>query len=251
MRALRALVSAFSYFTVIPLGRLAAGPAPDAYALSFLPVVGAVIGAITALLVTLASHAPPLVAWVPVIALVAPIALTGAIHLDGFLDCCDGLLVTASPQRRLEILHDPRHGTFAVAGMFVLGVVWIAALSFIPLARVAEAVLFAAVLSRLGAILNAWFFPYGRGGTRASAFESRPSVAIVAVAGAIVAILAESALGWSGVLLLPLAAVVAVACALFASRRLGGGITGDVYGAIVVVTEVAVLIAFPLLTAHL
>jgi adenosylcobinamide-GDP ribazoletransferase len=40
------------------------------------------------------------------------------------------------------------------------------------------------------------------------------------------------------------ALVVALLVAWFAALRLNGGISGDVYGAIIEITEVAVLIAF-------
>src|SRR5262245_61596780 len=44
-------------------------------------------------------------------------ALTGGLHLDGLADCCDGLLATATPERRLEIMRDPRLGAFGVTGL--------------------------------------------------------------------------------------------------------------------------------------
>ena len=57
----------------------------------------------------------PAVAAVLVVALWA--VLTGGLHLDGLADCCDGLLVSAPHERRLEIMRDPRVGSFAVIGL--------------------------------------------------------------------------------------------------------------------------------------
>lgn len=46
--------------------------------------------------------------------------LTGGLHLDGFADSCDALLCSASPERRIEILHDSRLGAFATIGLILL-----------------------------------------------------------------------------------------------------------------------------------
>lgn len=46
--------------------------------------------------------------------------LTGGLHLDGFADSCDALLCSASPERRIEILHDSRLGAFASIGLILL-----------------------------------------------------------------------------------------------------------------------------------
>ena len=47
-------------------------------------------------------------------------ALSGGLHLDGWADCCDGLLNASAPARRLEIMKDPRLGTFGGAGLVLL-----------------------------------------------------------------------------------------------------------------------------------
>lgn len=44
-----------------------------------------------------------------------PLLLTKAFHLDGFLDCADGLLCDTSPERRRSIMKDSRIGAFAFA----------------------------------------------------------------------------------------------------------------------------------------
>ena len=43
-----------------------------------------------------------------------PVIVTGGIHLDGFADTCDALASCASPEKKQEILKDPRCGAFAV-----------------------------------------------------------------------------------------------------------------------------------------
>jgi adenosylcobinamide-GDP ribazoletransferase len=107
------------------------------------------------------------------------IVLSGAVHLDGFLDACDALVASVPPERRLEIMKDPRHGTFAVAGFAVVGAWWIAALATIPAAQLPAALAFAGGASRCAAVLTAYVLPYGRAGASARAFETRPPVAVL------------------------------------------------------------------------
>jgi adenosylcobinamide-GDP ribazoletransferase len=240
-RALRACADAFAYFTVLPAGRFASAGAPDAYALSFLPFVGAIVGGIAGG-IGYAAFAVLHVNWAFAVAWAAAIGLTGAIHVDGFLDACDGLLVTATPQRRLEIMTDPRHGTFAVVGMAVLTVFWLIALAPVPPERLPLVLAWSGALARLAVVPNAWAFPYARGGAMSATFASRPSFVLFALSFALV-----EALAWFvaplALLTAPVAIVLALIGGVWASRRLGGGLTGDVYGAIVVKLEVLALLS--------
>jgi adenosylcobinamide-GDP ribazoletransferase len=246
-RALAALAAAFSYFTVIPLGALIDASAPDALALSFLPLAGAVVGAIAGAVgfgvwhLTQAGIPTVIAAWI------AGIALTGAIHVDGFLDSCDGLLVAAPPARRLEIVRDPHHGTFALVGMAMLSACWMAALGAQDLARLPLVLAMSGALARESAVLVAWIYPYARAGEVTRAFRGRPNVSVFVLSA-----LGIVALAWwvspRALVACALAPLVAVGIAAWAARRLGGGLVGDVYGAIVVVAEVVVLAVLPVLT---
>jgi adenosylcobinamide-GDP ribazoletransferase len=245
LRALRACADAFAYFTVIPMGRLANGPAPDAYALSFLPFVGAAAGALagaTGYAVFALFH----VGWAFAVAWAAAIGITGAIHVDGFLDSCDGLLVTATPARRLEIMTDPRHGTFAVVGMAILAVFWLLALAPIAPERLPLLLAWSGALSRLAVLPNAWIFPYARAGAMASTFSSLPNVVVFILGFALV-----EGLAWyvapAATAFAPIAILLAVGGGRWAAGRLGGGLTGDVYGATVVTLEVLALLAASLI----
>ncbi|GAC1310319.1 MAG: hypothetical protein NVSMB19_24490 [Vulcanimicrobiaceae bacterium] len=172
----------------------------------------------------------------------AGIVFTGALHLDGFLDGCDAFVASVSPERRHEILKDPRHGTFAVAGMFVAGTLWYAALNALPPRAYPALAAYAAALARLAAVLNAYVYPYGRGGAITPAFAVKPPVTPLVCQAALLA-LAGFALGPPLVLALPVAAALALLLGGSIARRLGGGLVGDAYGFIIVVLEVGTLVA--------
>lgn len=233
--------AAFGYFSILPVGRIASGPAPDAAALVALPIVGAVLGALAGLVGLGAGFVVPH-AIAAALTLGAAVVLTGALHLDGFLDGCDAFVASVSPERRLEILKDPRHGTFAVAGMFVAGSLWLAALVALPSHAYPALLAFAGGVSRLGAVLNAFAFPYARGGTVTRAFAARPAVAPLVVQGVALA-LAGYAIFPPFVAAVPIAAAVALVLGRSIARRLGGGLVGDAYGFVIVVLEIAVLVA--------
>jgi adenosylcobinamide-GDP ribazoletransferase len=83
---------------------------------SLFPLIGLVIGAITAGVFALAAEVLP-IGPAAALALVAGILVTGAFHLDGLADSADALVGGTTPERRLEILKDSRHGTYGVAAI--------------------------------------------------------------------------------------------------------------------------------------
>ncbi len=147
--------------------------APDAVALAWLPLVGIAIGGVAGLAAWGVSFVAP-ESFVIATAFGLTIVASGAVHLDGFLDSCDALVASVPPERRLEIMKDPRHGTFAVAGLAVAAVWWLAGLVAIPAAVLPWALAFAGGAARLASVLNAYAIPYGRAGASARTFEARP-----------------------------------------------------------------------------
>jgi len=233
------LRDAFGYFTIVPVGDV---DAPDARALVWLPLVGAVVGAVAGgAAYGVARVAPPALALAVAFAL--PILLTGALHVDGFLDGCDAFFASVPAARRLEILRDPRHGTYALAGGAIAAAFWIAAVSCIAPARLALALACAGASARLGAISLARFVPYGRAGEPAPALRGRPSIIGLTI-GLVFVLCVGAAMGVRGAIIVPAALAFAVLAGLFARRQLGGGLTGDAYGFSIVVAEVAGLVAF-------
>ena len=244
-RAGRAFLEVLGYFTTLPAFGAVRGPAPDAYALSFLPGAGAVVGAISGFAAWGASYVLPHGLTVA-IAFALTLLLTGAIHVDGFLDSCDALFASVPVQRRLEIMKDPRHGTFAVACMAVLTVAWVAALWPFDAQLYPLLLTFSGMAGRMSAAALAFNFPYARGGEISRQLDGKPSAFVLLACAVIAAALAYAIVPWGPVVLagaFVLARLIGTGCA----RALGGGLTGDAYGFTIVIVEVSVLAAF---TAH-
>jgi adenosylcobinamide-GDP ribazoletransferase len=234
---------AFSYFSILPAGFRGA---PRASALAWLPLVGAVVGGIAggvAQLATIVFGHPIGVA----LAFGLSIALTGALHVDGFLDASDALGASVSPERRREILKDPRHGTFAVANFAVAAALWLGALAALDPGKLAIGTAAAAAAARWCIVWLAYAQPYGDAGaepgagTLAGALRARPPWPVTALMTLLVFGLALAYAPWAG--LAPLTGLVVLLGAPSARRRLGGVLGGDMYGAGIVVAEIVVLLA--------
>lgn len=178
------------------------------------------------------------------------VVLTGAMAEDGLADAADGLFGGHTSERRLEIMRDSRHGTYGVAALClylllrVLAIGAIAAAS--PLAG-AAVWLAAMVISRSGSLLlPLLLLPARPDGASASAGQvSRPSFLIGAGFAAILALLlASPVVGLVGALLALVAAGAVAFICLSLCRRLVGGHTGDLIGAVQALLELGALTVF-------
>ncbi|MCX7838831.1 MAG: adenosylcobinamide-GDP ribazoletransferase [Anaerolineae bacterium] len=201
----------------------------------YFPLIGLLIGAIlVAAQFALRVVFSPLVA--AALVLVVWVALSGALHLDGFTDACDALFAATTRERRLEILRDVHLGTFGAVGLMLLLIVKFAALasatSFAP-------ILLAPVLGRWAMVFAATF-PLARSSGMAVMFRAGLSRCIVFIATMFTALVCAM-FGARGVIAFVVAFAVALFIARLAQNRLGG-LTGDIYGMICESVEVTVLV---------
>ena len=238
---------AVQFLTTVPV-RLRDQKAPDALgpAMAWFSVVGLLIGGVLAgvdyvlrlVLPATVSAALLLIVWV---------VLTGALHLDGFLDCCDGLLGAKSADRRLEILRDSRVGAFAVVGGVCLLLLKYTVLLELPDAWRTRALVVIPALTRAVMVFAARAYPNARSGSGLGGlFRSGLGWGHVMIAGAVAVVSASVALGWIGVGLAGVVWVLCIAVAWLTQRRIPG-LTGDVYGAINEITEVGAMLFLILL----
>lgn len=240
MNIIRTLRIAFGLMTTLPLrlpGDWSAGDSGRASV--WYPLVGLVIGALT-WLVWKGSMIlfPSLVAGI--ITLLAWVALTGGLHLDGLADCCDGLFVSASVERRLEIMKDPHLGAFGAIGLILVLLLKGATLSTLTPAT-SFGILLAASLARW-CILPAGLLPLARAGGMGADFTSGFHRSFVYI-GALLPLGLAMILGTRGFISL-LAGLAAAALVLWLAKSRIGGVTGDVFGMVVEVVETVVLLVF-------
>jgi len=179
-------------------------------------------------------------------ALLVPILVSGAIHLDGFCDTCDALSSHQSRERKLEILKDSHTGAFAIICCCLYLLLFLAVWTEAETAGRAGLVLaLSPVLSRSLSGLFAATLPNARGSGLLATFtqpmDARRArlilgVWVTACAGAMLALDLELGLG----------AVLGggLVCLYYVrmSRRQFGGITGDLAGFFLQLCELAMVL---------
>lgn len=157
---------------------------------------------------------------------------SGGLHLDGLADAADGLLASGDRERRLAAMRDSRTGAFGVAAVGLVVLLEFSALSSIPPADRAVALVIAVTLSRWALSLAVWSFPAARADGLGAVFARQVVALDILIAsatmGLIVGTLAPPAVATAGVVV---AVLVVLALGSLARARVGG-LTGDVYGAI-------------------
>jgi len=233
---MNALWIAIGFLTTLPVPSHNLTPDAMRRAAPWFPVVGLGSGALLAGAAGAAGWIfPPAVTAVLVVALWA--ALTGALHLDGLADCGDGLLPPVSRERRLEIMRDPSVGAFGVTVLVLVLLLKTAALANLTVTW--PALLLAPLWARW-LILVAARRPSARpGGMGASLGPVLDAQRL-----ALVALLPLALTGGVGMWHWPViaaagAAVLAALGVLWLAQRRLGGVTGDVFGAVVEVSEAA------------
>ncbi len=239
---MRSLLFALGFLTSIPVRT----PAPLAGDLGraaiWFPLVGVIIGVVLVVAqLILTRFFAPLLAGALIV--VVWIALTGGLHLDGLADCGDGLLSATSRERRLEIMRDPRLGTF---GRMVLIMHLLIKTLAVASLTAPIALLFAPALARWLMLFVAQQ-PAARPGGLGAAFSAAlPKESWI---GAAIVPLVLIVPGAPRSIYAALAAALATFGIVYLARSRLGGVTGDVFGLTIEVVEVVVLLVFCINTA--
>ncbi len=243
-------IAALQFLTSIPLpwqGKIS----PEALrrSLSYFPVIGLIIGFILAgvdwlLLLVL----PPAV--VNALLIVSLVLITGALHLDGLADTCDGIASHKTVAERLAIMHDSRSGAFGVVGVVLLLLVKYVALNNLPHPLMMTTLIFMPVVSRWAMVYAIFAYPYARPTGLGKVFKDGARWPRFTTATAITLIVA--------ILLVPLIklTVLVVIVGIWLTTTLAAvyfkskfsGLTGDNYGAINELAETSVLIIILMLS---
>ncbi len=225
---------------------------------AFMPVVGLIVWGVVCVIALpggLVIHNPVLLA---IVVLLVQYLLFNLFHFDGLLDTADAMLVFADREKRLRILKDVHHGSFALFG----GVLYLAA-KIVLLSEVLAhrglpggACLVALSYPVAGRLACGWLGaalpPATDTGLGASLGKLRRGPVLVGTLlslslTGVAAVFIRAAGGASPSLLLALVAGLPVGAFVSALtvgllyRAKIGGITGDAYGCAVEVGEVACL----------
>jgi adenosylcobinamide-GDP ribazoletransferase len=248
---------ALQFLTRVPVPALDRLP-PDivsialARAVGWFPLVGALVGAVTATTLVVTEQLWPRIVAV-IVGLIVEARLTGAFHEDAVADFCDGVGGGRDPAHVRQIMKDSRIGSYGALGLALAVALRAALMWSLPASPLVifVTIVAAASFGRLTAVVAMSAVPAALPGpqdsTRSLAKDIGtavpPSALVLAAIASIPALLPFA-------LLAPTAFLFAVAAAaLFliwfralVLRKLGG-ITGDCLGFAVYVAQIIVLLA--------
>ncbi len=237
------ILRAFGVLTRLPLPGREAHMAMQPRSVWAYPLVGAVVGALSALVWFAAQFAglgTPLAAG---LAIAAQVLITGALHEDGLADFADGLGGGREKDTTLAIMRDSRIGAYGVIALIlVLGLRWGGAAG-LAVHNVLAGLICAALLGRLAIVaLLVFLAPARPEGFGAIVAHPPRRAGLAALLLALVLV---------GVQMPPVTAIMAFAAAAGAAGYVAmrakariGGYTGDVLGAGAQAAETAALLVF-------
>ena len=253
------LRTALGLFTILPVKAAPEiGRDDAARAVLWLPAAGLLVAVPAAgvlLAVQTGGHSGPRRLLAAALAVGVLALLTGGLHLDGLADTADGLGSRRPRDEALAIMRRSDIGPFGVAALLFTVLVQVTALATVtPGWPDAAALAVAAVTGRTAVVLATGpgsppARPDGFGALVAGATTTRARVAAAVMLLAVTA--AGTGAAWGAYpALRAVIAVLAGLCAGELLRRLArrrlGGMTGDVFGALVEVSAAVMLLALAL-----
>jgi adenosylcobinamide-GDP ribazoletransferase len=239
--------NAVRFLTILPVRTAAGEIAPDwlTRCLKYSPLVGIGIGVASGLVLLIATEL-----WnetiAAMLAVATSIALTGALHEDGFADTFDGFGGGFTVEKRLTIMKDSRIGTYGALALGLNVALRIAALAVLTPWQGMAALIAAHAAARAAPawVMTRLSYSGDVSAMKVAYAESRPrtdelQLGLIFVLLAILplTLISAPAVAFGALLGVALAALLALW-----ARRLIGGYTGDVLGGIEQAFEIGFLL---------
>lgn len=212
-------------------------------AVRYLPWLGFLIGASSALIFWLAMFIFPLSVAV-LLAMLVPVLITGAFHEDGLADVFDGFGGGYSRERILEIMKDSRIGTFGVVSLIFALFFRYELLTSMPVSLTPFVLILGSSLSRFFILPTMHWLAYARNDETSKA---KPVIKTVSWSDMAIAFIPVIAAFW---LMHNLYFVLVILPLLITNRWLSayfnkkiGGYTGDCLGAIQQISEIIIYLS--------
>ena len=236
---IRGLILGLQFFTRIPINKqIEFNKENLKYSVAFLPLIGLIIGGLGGLFYIFLSPYNLLVG--SFMTLLTTIVLTGGLHIDGLSDTADGFFSNRGKEESLEIMKDSRIGAFGVLSILVVILfkfILITSISNLPLVL---ALSFAN--SRLSvSYLISTKKPSKADGLGKLFSESNPRKLVIF--GGLIYTIILVILDFKFLLPLAFSLLMGQYISQISYKKIGG-LTGDVYGAIIEVCETLSLFVF-------
>lgn len=232
---------AFQFLTIIPLPfRVRCEENDLGKSMAIFPVVGLSIGALLVLADFVFSAFFP-GGVTDLLLVVVMTVLTGALHLDGLADVCDGLAARGDRERFLDVMKDPCTGAVGAVGVALALLLKYQALIAIPDFHKREALLLFPMISRYAQVVCTVGARRARMNGLGALFVGGAGRFELLIATGLTIGIVLAISGMSGLWLLFSAALLTLGLKAYFQRRLGG-ITGDIIGCVSELNEIVALL---------
>lgn len=244
-KELQILGASILYFSRLPLPfKVAYNKDYQQKVLTWLPLVGSMVGGIGALVFYLFFLFLPQMVSV-LLSVSAMILATGAFHEDGFADVCDAFGGGYSKEQRLTIMKDSRVGAYAVIGLILLFALKISALAGINPETVILVLIASQTLSRWPIILITKRWKYARETNDSKSVDTSKQLNFFRIVFALLLSVAPLFFFYSWIVFfsVPLLIIISLLFGVWFNNKIDG-YTGDCLGAVQQVNELAFYIFF-------
>lgn len=239
---IRPFFIALQFLTRLPV-RIAYQPDETsvAHSLAYYPLIGLIIGGLLAGFAWTLSGVPVLLS--AGLLLVVWVLVTGGLHIDGLADSMDAWAGGfGDRERTLAIMKDPYCGPAGVTGIVLLLLLKFVALQAIIESGSLTVLLLAPLLGRTVLLLLFITTPYVRENGLGAAIVSQLSRKLILLIFIATLMTVFLLVGIKSLWLIAIMLLVFILSRILMMQRIGG-MTGDVAGALVEVTEVAILVS--------
>lgn len=248
-RILKAFIMSISMYSIIPTPKCWEEKS-YCWVLPFFPVVGAIIGGLWFGLSLLLTYFKLPLMLSAILLLIFPLFLSGFIHIDGYMDTSDAIGSRAELSKKRAILKDSHVGAFAVIAFVIYALVGFGSLySLLEKKGLTLALILIPVLSRSMAgamLLNVKLI--SENGFGAMFRQNKKAVhTIILILFSITCFIVGALIGGSNVII-PLLAVLfgSILATIYSVKQLDG-ISGDLCGFIITVSELCALITLAII----
>ncbi len=242
-------LAAIQFLTTIPVpGRHDFSPEKLGRSAGYFPVIGVIIGLILAGLSWLFGLLLPSEVTNALLITFMVIA-SGGLHLDGFVDTCDGIGGQKPVEDRWRAMSDSQAGSFGIIGVLLLLLVKYAALNSVPANSLLITLVMMPMLSRWAIVYAVFTYKYAKPTGLGRALKESTRWLGFTVATVVTAVMAMLIAQLIGLAIMVVVWVVTVVAATYFKGKFSG-LTGDNYGAINEIIEVSVLLFISLLATR-
>jgi adenosylcobinamide-GDP ribazoletransferase len=241
---LSSIVIAFAFFTIIPMPRIDWTGRRMQFAPLMMSLVGLVNGLIAFGLFTFLTTLNFSEFFKAVIMCLYYVVYTGGLHIDGLLDTADAYFSRRDKQRKLEIMKDSTVGAFAVITLLFIFLLKTAVFNelFTHNYKNGIILIFIPIISRLLQSSMLYIFPPAKpdGLTRMFGVLDKRYSTILFALFALIGTMLFILIGIKSLILI-ITIIAYYALFYFSSKKQFGGITGDLLGAFLEVSELVML----------